>query len=413
VTGTALVLLLTWTVPAWPQEARSSEARSVLPSPEGTRSADDRSGTRDEPSWSASGYLKNLWQYSASSIDRRPFFLNIARERLSLDAAWSALKAHAEYDHEQIAGSYLRTGEYRLFGLAEPPRFLDTDLAISTADTVVWRQRLHRWWASVETADIVVRAGRQRVSWGTGKFFSPTDVLNPYSPFSPEKDERPGTDALYLRQSLGDLSQAELAWAPEDRWTGHSLLGRMRTNWGSVDLALMGGKTAPSTSSWILGGDAAGSLGGGTVRGEWSYSDPGMGRPYWKLCVGWDYSFGSDARLAGLKDLSLMLEYFHDGSGTVHAFRYDSLRVLSGRGLTLAKDYAALGISKDLHPLLKLEMTLMVNLDDASSYAAPSLTWDAGRNLFLTAGIQRLSGARRTEFGRRANLGFLQTQWYF
>ena len=242
---------------------------------------------------------------------------------------------------------------------------------------MVWRQRLHRWWASVETEDTVVRAGRQRVSWGTGKFFSPTDVLNPYSPFSPEKDERPGTDALYLRQSLGDLSQAELAWTPEDRWTGHSLLGRVRTNWGSVDLALMGGKTAPSTSSWILGGDAAGSLWDGTVRGEWSYSDPGMGRPYWKLCVGWDYAFGSDARLAGLKDLSLMLEYFHDGSGTVHAFRYDSLRVLSGRGLTLAKDYAALGISKDLHPLLKIEMTLMVNLDDASSYAAPSLTWDA------------------------------------
>ncbi|MBI5884297.1 MAG: hypothetical protein HZB91_14470 [Elusimicrobia bacterium] len=399
-TATLALLLLTWAAPAWPQEARPSEAG---------------------PSWSASGYLKNLWQYSASSIDRRPFFLNVARERLSLDAAWSALKAHAEYDHEQIAGSYLRTREYRLFGLAEPPRFLDTDLAISTADTVVWRQRLHRWWAAVETEDTLVRLGRQRVTWGTGKFFSPTDILNPHSPFSAEKDERPGTDALYLRRSLGDLSQAELAWAPEDRWTGHSLLGRVRTNLRSFDLALMGGKTAsrppaspaPSPGSWILGGDAAGSLWDGTVRGEWAYSDPGMGRPYWKLCVGWDYSFGSDARFPGLKDLSLMLEYFHDGSGTVHSTRYDTLRVLSGRGLTLAKDYASLGFTKDLHPLVKLDMTLIVNLDDASSHAATSLTWDAGRNLFLTAGIQRLSGTRHTEFGRRANLGYLQTQWYF
>jgi hypothetical protein len=365
------------------------------------------------PAWSASGYLKDLWQYSASSLDRRPYFLNVSRQRLNLDLSWSVLKARVEYEHEQLAGSFFRTGEYRLFGLAEPARFLDTELMVSTSDTVVWRQRLHRWWAGFETEDTVLRVGRQRVAWGTGKYFNPVDVLNPQSPFSLEQDERPGTDAVYLRRSLGDLSQAELAWAPEDRWSGHGLLGRLRTNWRSVDLALLGGKTAVSSASWTLGGEAAGSVADGTLRLDWAYADPGFDRPAWKLCLGWDYAFAPDTRLPGFKELSLTLEYFHDGSGTVHAFRYDSLKVLSGRDLTLAKDYAVLAFAKDLHPLLTLETALIVNLDDGSSFAAPSLTWDVGRNLLLSAGVQRLSGARRTEFGRRANLGWLQSQWFF
>src|SRR5207253_1761816 len=102
--------------------------------------------------------------------------------------------------------------------------------------------------------------GRQRVAWGTGKFWNPTDVLNPYQPTSVERDERRGVDAAYAKYSLGDLTQAEAAWAPQDRWPEHALLGRLKSNWRGYDVSAMGGKIASSTNSWMAGGDFAGNF---------------------------------------------------------------------------------------------------------------------------------------------------------
>src|ERR1044071_6867726 len=80
----------------------------------------------------ASGYLKELWQYSSSAFDGRPYFLNTDRARLTLDAQQSFLKAHVDYDHEVLAGSWFRTAEFRGFGLGEPPAWLLMDQTIST-----------------------------------------------------------------------------------------------------------------------------------------------------------------------------------------------------------------------------------------------------------------------------------------
>ncbi|MBI5623963.1 MAG: hypothetical protein HY924_09305 [Elusimicrobia bacterium] len=360
-----------------------------------------------------SGYVKDLWSYSRSAVDRRPYFLNTARQRLSLDGAYSILRAHADYDHEELAGSFFRTQEHRLSSLAGPGGYLQAEEDLGTTETFVWRHRLYRWWAGIETDAALMRFGRQRVAWGTGKLFNPTDVLNLYDPLSVEKDERPGVDALYARQSLGELSQVEAAWAVEEEWGRQALLARVKSNWRSWDVSLMGGKTPWSTSGWIVGGDLAGDAAGGTLRGEWACSDPGDGGPYCKLTAGYDYSFASDARWPGFKDLSVMVEYHHNGAGTADSRSYDHLKVLSGREVFLAKDYVGAGLAKDLHPLVKLDLSIIANLDDLSVFTGPSLTWDVGRNLFLTAGFQRFSGSRLTEFGRPADLGFLQVQFFF
>lgn len=360
-----------------------------------------------------SGYLKDLWQRSRSVFDARPYFLNTSRARLTLDAGVSVFKAHADYDHEVLAGSFFRTTEHRAFGLGEPAAWLDMEQTISTGDTAVWRHRLYRGWAGLENDQGVLRLGRQRIAWGTGKFWNPTDVLNPHVPTSIEKDERRGVDALYGRYSLGTLSQAEAAWAPQNRWPQSSLLTRWKTNLKDYDLALMGGKVASSTDSWMLGGDFAGNLFEGTLHGEWSYTDLKTRTPFWKADLGYEYTFAADTKLPGLKDAAVVLEYFHSGSGAPDRARYNVASVLSGREVTLAQDYAGFSVSKDLHPLLKLELAVIQNLDDRSNFFAPSLQWNPLNDLYLTGGLQRLGGERTSEFGRAPNLVFLQGQYYF
>ena len=104
----------------------------------------------------------------------------------------------------------------------------------------------------------------------------------------------------------------------------------------------------------------------------------------------------------------MAVEYYHNGLGSAHVHRYDYAALANGKDTAVAKDYAGLTYSKDAHALLKLELSVIANLNDLSSFAAPSIQWNALPDLYLSAGFHRNSGARITEFGRLPNLGFLQ-----
>jgi hypothetical protein len=361
----------------------------------------------------ASGYLKELWEYSSSSIDGRPYFLNIDRARLTLDASKSVFKAHVDYDHEVDAGSFFRTRDFQAFGIPQPPFWLTMDQTISTGTTNRYFHRLYRGWAGLDGDSGTLRFGRQRIAWGTGKLWNPTDVLNPYQPTAVENDERAGVDALYSRYALGDLSSAELAWAPNDRWPAHSLLARFKTNVKNYDASIMGGKISSSTDSWMVGGDLAGNFYDGTLHAEWSYTDLKVRTPFWKADLGYDYTFPTETKLWPLRDAAVVVEYFHSGSGALDRSQYQFSQLLTGRTVTLAQDYLGFTYAKDLHTLLKLQLALITNLNDGSGFYSPTLQYNVMENLYLTGGLQRFGGGKGTEFGRVPNLGFLQAQYFF
>ncbi|MBI4060659.1 MAG: hypothetical protein HY403_04445 [Elusimicrobia bacterium] len=353
----------------------------------------------------AGGYLKDFWQYSHSALDGRAYNLNTARARLTLDADKALLKFHADYDQQVAAGSFFRTREFQSFGYEPPKPWLDMEQTISTGTTNGWGHGAYRAWVGIEDERGVVRAGRQRIAWGTGKLWNPTDILNPYDPASVERDERRGVDALYARAGVGALGQAELAWAPGDVWVDHALLARGRANWEGWDGSFMGGKIPGSTSSFVLGGDFAGGLFEGTAHGEVAWFSPENRTPYWKAGVGYDYSFVSGA--------ALVVELYHAGNGALDPARYDFAALRAGKEPGVARHYAGATFSKDLHALVKLECASIVNADDGSTLAYPSLSWNAVPDLWLTAAWRRFGGDKISEYGRQPNQAVLSAQYWF
>lgn len=366
---------------------------------------------------STSGYLKTLYHYTRSPVARRPYWLDLNRARLGLELSRRVGEAdaavHADYDHELRAGSWFRTPEYRAAGLREPDSYLDMDQTISTGGSYQYRHRLYRAWAAVEGEQWSARFGRQRVAWGSGKIWNPTDVLNPFEPTSIERDERRGVDSLYLRRGLGALGQAEAAWALGDRWASTDLLGRLRGNAGGTDVAFMGGKVAGSSGSWITGGDFSANLWEGNLHGEWTYTQPGTRTSYWRGMLGYEYTLSTTFPVRALRELWVLAEYYHNGRGETDPARYQPALLLSGREIALARNYLGLGLQKELHPLVNAEVHQVLNLDDDSHFLNASLAWNAVADLYLTAGLERFAGSRRSEFGRSANLLYLQGQWFF
>ncbi|MFH1726372.1 MAG: hypothetical protein ABII00_17310 [Elusimicrobiota bacterium] len=377
-------------------------------------------------SFRASGYLKNLYRYTRSALTGAPYWSDLTRARLSLDAemapaeppdAWSpperSLRVHVDYDHELRAGSFLKSSDFRLFGLGEPESYLTMEQAVSSGTDAHYRHLSYRGWVELRSGPWSARFGRQRVAWGAGKIWNPIDVLNPYRPTSLEREERPGVDAALLRRGIGALGQAEAVYALAGRWAESDLLGRVRGNPGGVDLSLLGGKVASSTASWMLGGDFAADVRGGTLHGEWSYTDLRVRTPYWRALLGYEYSFGADPPLRWLKDLWFVTEVLHNGRGRTEPRRYDFTALAGGREVSVARDYWGAGLRKELHPLVQVELYHILNLNDESHFISPSISWNAVGNLHLLAGWQRFGGSPASEYGRRANIAYAQAQYFF
>ena len=360
-----------------------------------------------------SGYMKNIWQYTASEIGDQPYYLNTSRLRLTVDARKDAFQAHADLDNQVGAGSFFGTEDFKVYGYSPPTPWLTMQKTISTGTANGYGIGAYRAWIGVQDESGVLRAGRQRIAWGTGKIWNPTDVLNPHQPTSVEPDERRGVDALYARAGIGALGQAEYVWAGQDSWIGQQMLGRVRGNFGGWDASLLGGKVAGSTGSFMTGGDFAGTVLDGTLHGEWAAFHPQIRTPYWKAGLGWDYTVDSETGLRWLKDAAFVFEYFHAGNGSSDPANYNFAPVLAGTEVSVARNYFGATFSEDLHPLVKLALLGIVNADDGSTFFFPSLTWNALNDLYLTAAVQRFGGGRATEYGRNPNQTALTVQYYF
>src|SRR5581483_1533856 len=214
---------------------------------------------RASDAFSFSGYLKYLYSYGRSTINQQPFWADITRARLTGESrlalpAQTSWVTHVDYDQELRVGSFLRSLDYQTLGLGEPPSYFKMDQVLGHGGSYFYRHRLYRAWTGVDSENWTARFGRQRIAWGTGKFWNPTDVLNPFEPTSIEREERRGVDSDYARRGISVLGQGEAAWALGRDWPSTDLLARAHGHAGPSDWSVMGGKISQSTGSWMAGG---------------------------------------------------------------------------------------------------------------------------------------------------------------
>ena len=73
--------------------------------------------------------------------------------------------------------------------------------------------RLYRAQWQVALGGTDPRLGRRRIVWGTSRFWSPMDLLNPFGPVALERDERLGVDAVLVEHRFGPVSRAAAVYA--------------------------------------------------------------------------------------------------------------------------------------------------------------------------------------------------------
>lgn len=357
--------------------------------------------------WRLDGYIKDLAITSRSVIDDERYLLNLGRFRLQGSASRGPVHAEAWLDTEWLAGSWFSTPE-AVFGatmasrgLTEKP-FADLDWRITDGPRHTLDQRLFRATVAWDTPRATVTIGRQRVAWGTGFVWTPTDVLHPLEPAAIERDEKRGVDAIQVVLPDGSFGAAELVFAPGGRERDHRFAARVRGHVGEYDVTAMGGRFG---RAWVVGGDFAGYIANAGFRGEAAVTRTGSGRWTLRATTNVDYTL-SESTYG-------FVELHFNGPGEQDVAQYQWGTMAQGDLVNLGRWYAASALAWTVNPLTTFSGYLVHNLGDGSSLVGPVVTRSLAENLDAGVGYYLFRGRTLSEYGALHDAAFLTLQLYF
>jgi hypothetical protein len=294
--------------------------------------------------------------------------------------------------------------------------------------------RVDWMFLKAETDGVRGTLGRQAISHGQGKLFSPLDVIAPFNPTTIDTEFKPGVDALRVEAFFGQSHRLDVSAAYLGAWDadGIGVVGQGTSTVGATDIGIY--------TAWMRGDPMVGAS---------VFAPAGPVGIYGDVAV----IAEEDAQLRGVLGADIRatpstlmtLEVYHQTFGSDDPA--DALVVMEGERYArgelwlVGHSYAGLSALQTLSPLWNLSLMTLSNLTDPSALASVSLHWSASENAeILFGGMGGLGQAPddvepsdligedgmplvgddmlralgvNSEFGLVPWAGYLQTRFYF
>lgn len=355
-----------------------------------------------EFSFKLKGHYINLFSASETTTDKDYTSL-LQRLRLQLEAGYTeALKVFLAYDNTLLVSNLLKTSDFRQSQNRKRKQYLDLDQEILLEKNLRWEHLLYRAYVDYHQDNLEVLLGRQQIPWGVGKFWTPVDVFNPYDPFSLEKEERLGTDAVNVHYAPADDLQTELVYAPQSKERQSRGGLRLRFHSDTQELGII---AARKQEDEVLGLDYMRNVYKAALRSEATITLAHDEPDYFSFVINLDYTFANSLYLLG--------EYYYNGQGKRDKNTYQRVRRTLGEINFLGEDLFGLVIGYDLTPLIRTDNYLIFNLNDQSLFINPEISWSLLKNSELLLGGQFFSGDTLSEFGGYNDLVYLRWKTFF
>ena len=279
------------------------------------------------------------------------------------------------------------------------------DLTYENADgSLVFRvDRLSVGWAS---DNVVLKIGRQAVTWGSGYVFHPTDIIAPFSPNALDTTYKPGVDMVYAQVLFDSGADIQAIYVPRPMvaggaadWDSSTLAAQASLFIGDLDAKLILGQDRGDT---LVSANISGPLGGAAWNVEYAQ---------WFLKAGGNANtiLANITNSGSLFDhnITYFAEYFHNGFGVTADVPLDALpaplvaRLSTGNLFFPGRDFLALGAQYDLTPDITLAPNAIISLADGSALVGLQATWTIDDNMDLQLGYTQPIGANGSEFGGR------------
>ncbi len=354
-----------------------------------------------------SGHYTNLLFQTENSLNQRQRN-DLNRLRLTADGRVRHVSWEISYDHELLYGDLVRDPQYQLFSQFPERTWMDASAYLHRGKSLDWKHSLYRGWLQYEYGEVSVTVGRQRVAWGSGRIWNPTDRFNPVAPTALEPEQKLGVDALNAVWRYGDFGSLQLIAAPGK--SEFNVLQKTAVRWqdtfGEFDVAMMSGRFGDEK---LFGFDLTGNIGDGGGRVEIVRSISGPGSAYTQLSAGYDYTLTNELFQDGLY---LAIEYFYNGAATGLPL-LQSGRVQADRLQSVSRSLWGGQLGYDLTSLWRLDFLLLADFPHRSFFYAPGVVWSASESLDISVVAQLVQRGSRGEFSTMNHLYALRMDWYF
>lgn len=259
--------------------------------------------------------------------------------------------------------------------LDDAGRLLNLSDIIREQDKTIIAQRLDRLWLGYASEKAVVRIGRQALTWGNGFFFTPMDLVNPFSPAAIDTEFKTGDDMLYaqyLRDNGADLQAAIVVRRdPNDGEVASNLATTALKYHGFAGDNEFDVLLAESYGERVIGVGGARSIGGAILRGDLvvtESSGTSTVQLVSNLSYAWDW---------GGRNVNSTLEYFYN-DGT---------------------DYFAAALLIELSPLWSVTPTLLTDASHRSALLQLVSNYSLSDNMRLLGSLNLPIGASDAQAG--------------
>jgi hypothetical protein len=233
-----------------------------------------------------------------------------------------------------------------------------------------------------------VVVGRQVLSWGTGRFWNPTDLLSPFAPTDIDREVRHGIDALRYSVPLSATALLDVLFLPQQHGANEGGAARAQFNVGGFDLSF---SLAKYTTDLVAGADFAGDIGPVSIHGEAAYtvSLGGLGTSSVKISDQYLRAVAG-ADWMPISHLTLSLEYYFNGFGATNPAGYlaklTSPEEETGEVFGAGRHYLGFAVGYGVTDLATISTTAILNLQDPSCEIVPAVEWWFEQNVLIRAG---------------------------
>ena len=388
------------------------------------------------------GHLKGQYQYApvsdqslASALDESDLNEALIDFRLMGEYGRGNWQLQAHYQLKALVGNGVsyRNQLYSRFPALAPPnnQWFDLSNTLASSQNSQWVHGLDRLILRYTSEQLVIKLGRQALSWGNGLVFRPMDLFNPFSPYEVDTSYKPGTDMLYGQWLMPSGSDISLIGVPR-RGADRGALDSQQSS-GAIKWHYFGARVQGDLMLARDYGDAVLGLG---LNGP-------LADAVWRMDLVPVYLRGGGSRSSLVinieqawqwsgRNISGFAEYYRNGFG-LGAKNYTlqdlppelSERLARGQLFNTGRDYLATGARIQTSELLQMMPSLMFNLNDQSLLLFVQGLYSVSQNINLDFGLLAGMGGRGSEFGglqtspgsgiyvRLVNRLYARLSWYF
>ncbi len=334
-------------------------------------------------------------------LDAAPFSQGVASGRLKGTAAYGPvrLEAHWAFAAQSAATSTAAVGLGTGVGSTAPELFPLT-WSPDVGDGLGLTHRIDRLVVAAKLPHVDLTLGRQPVSFGVGRVFTPMDLVNPFHPATIDNEYKPGVDAARVDAYVGGTGRvtAVAAWAGpppigDDAVQVEApatdvlvLAATAQVTVGVTDLLVFVGDVR---SEPVIGVGTASSIGPVGVHAEATVTLPTTGDPFVRGVAGAMWRPTDTTTLTG--------EAYAQSFGATDAGDYlaalESERVARGELWTVGQLYASVAVAQEITPVVHLSAAVIANLRDPSALCTLAAGWSVADNAELVLGLYAGLGA--------------------